>query len=86
MGYEVLETEVVSHAQIIIAKRTKLRPLTTGQCACMWLSVLPSASLGLVVPARAVVPKVLHTCWLAPAGLLCSCAEAVLSDQVWRWV
>lgn len=44
----MLETELISHAKIIIARRTKLRPLTRGRRACVGLSLLalyPSALL-----------------------------------------
>lgn len=87
----ILETELISHAKIIIAGRTKLRPLTRGRRACLCEAVsvgfVPqrSACLCLVVPAGEVVPEAPHTCWLAPAGLLRSCAETVLSDQASLW-
>lgn len=75
---EILETELVSHAKIIIARRTKLRPLTRGRATCLREAVSVgfvtqgSACLCLVGPAGEVYLR--HpvglpcTCRLAPAG------------------
>lgn len=53
---EMLETELFSHAKIIIARRAKLRSLTRRRRACVRLSVLalfPGAHLcPLYLPRR----------------------------------
>lgn len=70
---EILETELISHAKIIIARRTKLRPLARGRHACAGLSLL------------ALYPSALLACaWLYPTpvgSLQQACRAAVLSDK-----
>lgn len=75
---EILETELVSHAKIIIARRTKLRPLTRGRATCLREAVSVgfvtqgSACLCMVGPAGEVYLRrpvgSPCTCRLAPAG------------------